>query len=185
MAIASVRPVRCNAGDVAVDRLDQMERRRRVIDMTLGQALAAQAVVLNSTFTQLTYHASTMTIVDQIDRFTRLALEAQGQCRATVETLSVMKNPPVFARQANIAHGPQQVNNGVSPELSPSRAENQETQQIKLLESRDGLDVEIYGRVRPVTPHSMSSALDASWNANVRARFVLACRQTVDTRPGC
>lgn len=51
-----------------------------------------------------------MTIVDQIDRFTRLALKAQGQCRATVETLAAIKNPPVvFARQANIAHGPQQV----------------------------------------------------------------------------
>jgi hypothetical protein len=51
-----------------------------------------------------------MTIVDQIDRFTRLALKAQGQCRATIETLALMKNPPtVFARQANIAHGPQQV----------------------------------------------------------------------------
>ena len=61
--------------------------------------------------------------------------------RATVETLSVMKNPPVFARQANIAHGPQQVNNGVSPELSPSRAGNKETEQIKLLESRHGVDL--------------------------------------------
>ena len=29
-----------------------------------------------------------------------------------IETLALMKNPPVFARQANIAHGPQQVNNG-------------------------------------------------------------------------
>jgi hypothetical protein len=34
----------------------------------------------------------------------RLALRAQGQCRATLETLAVMKSPPtVFARQANIA----------------------------------------------------------------------------------
>jgi hypothetical protein len=36
---------------------------------------------------------------------------AGHQCRATVETLALSKNPPVFARQANIAHGPQQVNN--------------------------------------------------------------------------
>jgi hypothetical protein len=41
-----------------------------------------------------------------------------------------MKNPPVFARQANIAQGPQQVNNGVVnngsahaglPESSPNK----------------------------------------------------------------
>jgi hypothetical protein len=76
--------------------------------------LAAQAVTLNAMFTQLAYQASKMTIVDQLDRFIRLALKAQGQCRATIETLALIKNPPtVFARQANIAHGPQQVNNSV------------------------------------------------------------------------
>jgi hypothetical protein len=82
----------------------------------LEAILTAQAITLNAMFTQLAYHSSKMTIVDQIDRFTRLALKAQGQCRATLETLATIKNPPtVFARQANIAHGPQQVNNGVSP----------------------------------------------------------------------
>jgi len=45
--------------------------------------------------------------------YLRLALKAQSQCRTTLETLAVIKNPaPVaFVRQANIAHGPQQVNN--------------------------------------------------------------------------
>ena len=59
----------------------------------------------------------------------RLALKAQGQCRATLETLAAIKNPPVvFARQANIAHGPQQVNNGVAPERAkgaPAHAHEQ------------------------------------------------------------
>ncbi len=43
----------------------------------------------------------------------RLALKAQSQCRATIESLAEIKNPrPVaFVQQANIAHGPQQVNN--------------------------------------------------------------------------
>jgi hypothetical protein len=42
----------------------------------------------------------------------RYGLRAQAQCRATLETLAAIKNPPtVFARQANIANGPQQVNN--------------------------------------------------------------------------
>jgi hypothetical protein len=44
-----------------------------------------------------------------------MALKAQNQCRMTLETLAAMKHPPVvFARQANIASGPQQVNNGVT-----------------------------------------------------------------------
>jgi hypothetical protein len=59
--------------------------------------------------------------------YLRLALKAQSQCRATLETLANIKNPPtVFARQANIAHGPQQVNNGVP---APSRAGETENPQ--------------------------------------------------------
>ena len=61
----------------------------------------------------------------------RLALKAQGQCRATLETLATIKNPPVvFARQANIAQGPQQVNNTATVECrddQPPRAPNQKT----------------------------------------------------------
>ena len=42
----------------------------------------------------------------------RLALKAQSQCRTTIETLTILKNPTtIFARQANIAQGSQQVNN--------------------------------------------------------------------------
>lgn len=57
------------------------------------------------------------------DRYLRLALKAQGQCRATLETLATIKNPPpvAFVRQANIANGPQQVNNGDA--APPARAE--------------------------------------------------------------
>jgi len=44
--------------------------------------------------------------VDAADTDMRLALRAQSQCRATLETLAAIKNPPVvFANQANIAHG--------------------------------------------------------------------------------
>jgi hypothetical protein len=63
-------------------------------------------------------------------------LKAQSQCRATPETLATIKNPPVlFAKQANIATGPQQVNNGIP---SPSRAREFEKGQSKLLEGQDG-----------------------------------------------
>jgi len=48
--------------------------------------------------------------LDAAERYMRLALKAQGQCRATLETLAVIKNPPLFARQANITSSPQQVN---------------------------------------------------------------------------
>jgi hypothetical protein len=58
----------------------------------------------------------------------RLALKAQSQCRTTLETLAQIKNPPVvFARQANIAQGPQQVNNEMML-AGESRADARETE---------------------------------------------------------
>jgi hypothetical protein len=58
----------------------------------------------------------------------RLALKAQSQCRATVQTLAEIKHPAViYARQPNVTSGPQQVNNGVL-----SRARETETEQSKL-----------------------------------------------------
>ena len=75
--------------------------------------------------------------LDAADRYMRLALRAQGQCRATLEMLAAIKNPSsvAFVRQANIAHGPQQVNNGVPP---PLRAGESEIEPNKLLEATHG-----------------------------------------------
>jgi len=46
--------------------------------------------------------------------YLRHAFKAQAQCRSTLEALAEIKNPrPVaFVKQANIANGPQQINNG-------------------------------------------------------------------------
>ena len=78
--------------------------------------LAGQAVALNAIFAEMARvaHANLFKVPEVVDRYMRLALRAQSQSRATVEALSAIKNPPVlYARQANIANGPQQVNNGV------------------------------------------------------------------------
>lgn len=87
----------------------------RVNRADLGDAeapLNSQAVTLNAVFTNLARRANSTQYIDHFDRYMRLALKAQGQCRATLETLALIKSPAtVFARQANIAHGPQQVNN--------------------------------------------------------------------------
>ena len=55
------------------------------------------------------------------ETYLRLALKAQAQCRATVEALAEIKNPrPVaFVKQANIAQGPQQVNNRIESGADP------------------------------------------------------------------
>jgi hypothetical protein len=54
--------------------------------------------------------------------YMRLALKAQSQARASWESLSKIKNPvgATFIRQANVANGPQQVNNGVPDSGAPA-----------------------------------------------------------------
>ena len=80
--------------------------------------LTAQAHTLDAIFHNLARREQRVEYLNQLDTNLRLALKAQSQCRATLETLAAIKNPqPVaFVRQANISHGPQQVNNGGAAE---------------------------------------------------------------------
>ena len=80
--------------------------------------LMTQAHTLDAIFNELARRAALNMgeYINAMDRYLRLALKAQSQCRATLETLATIKNPPViYAKQANIANGPQQVNNGTAP----------------------------------------------------------------------
>lgn len=88
------------------------------------QMLTAQAVSLNAIYAELARRAAFNMgeYLNASERYMRLALKAQSQCRATLETLAVIKNPPVvFAKQANITNGgPQQVVNGVPSGFQPA-----------------------------------------------------------------
>lgn len=80
--------------------------------------LISQATALNVMFGELTRRAalSRGEYLQTSELYLRMALKAQNQCRLTLETLSTIKNPPgIYAKQANIANGPQQVNNGTMP----------------------------------------------------------------------
>jgi hypothetical protein len=128
---------------VLADVVNQVKRN----DLGAGEALlVAQANTLNAVFVNLAVRAKTTNLLEHFDKYLRLALKAQGQCRATLETLAAIKNPPmVFARQANIAHGPQQVNNSQGPQqvnnclggetADPSRARENGSVQNELLEA--------------------------------------------------
>lgn len=101
--------------------------------------LGGQASALNAIFAELARRGA-MNMGEYIgaaETYLKLALKAQGQCRATLETLAAIKNPPVvFAKQANIAHGPQQVNNGEAVPLA--RAKEIDNQPTELLEHDHG-----------------------------------------------
>jgi hypothetical protein len=76
----------------------------------VGPILANQALALQSLFARLTERALSQSHMSNVEAFMRLALRAQSQCRATLETLSSLnKAPTVFARQANVATN-QQIN---------------------------------------------------------------------------
>jgi hypothetical protein len=94
--------------------------------------LTAQGVTLNAIFANLAYQAKATNSADTSDRCLRLAFKAQSQCRTTFETLALLKNPPVFTRQANIT-SQQIVNNKTM--VATSRAEIPETVQNKLLKT--------------------------------------------------
>ena len=90
-----------------------------VEDMLMNQASALQAV-----FTKLMERGLSTKDKGTLDLLLRYGLRAQSQCRATLETLANVKNPPVvYARQANVTTGPQQVNNGVARASAESKSE--------------------------------------------------------------
>lgn len=100
--------------------------------------LITQAHTLDAIFNELARRAAANMgeYINATDRYLRLALKAQSQCRATLETLAAIKNPPViYAKQANISNGPQQVNNG-SPQ--PVAREEKAIEHNELLEAQHG-----------------------------------------------
>jgi hypothetical protein len=100
-------------------------------DLTHAEAmLINQASSLQALFARLTERAMEQTQMPHLEGFMRIALRAQSQCRATLETLAAIKNPPiVYARQANVTTGPQQINNSMA---APTRAREIETVQTQL-----------------------------------------------------
>jgi len=110
-------------------------------DMSRAETmLTAQAHTLDAIFNKLAQRAINAEFINQLERFLKLALRAQSQSRATWETLSTIKNPPVagYIKQANIAQGHQQVNNRAVSMSAQSRARKNTKPQNELLERTNG-----------------------------------------------
>jgi hypothetical protein len=76
------------AMDLALDRAGDPKAARRM--------LAAQAVALDSVFCELTRRAggNLGTYPEAVDRYLRLAMKAQANARATLETIHRLSEPP-------------------------------------------------------------------------------------------
>ena len=96
-----------------------------VIDgnMTRAEAmLLSQAHTLDALFNSLVMKGLDQSHMPHYEAFMKLAFKAQSQCRSTLQSLSDIKNPSVvYAKQANINNGNQQINNGVT---APRTQEN-------------------------------------------------------------
>ena len=137
--------------DTLADEVEKLENGdlARCEAMLYGQADALQAIFMN-----LARRAAMQEHMKHWEAFLRMALKAQNQCRMTLETLAAIKNPPVvFARQANIAHGPQQVNNAPAPRAL-SRAAKTDSAETELLEANHGerLDTRATGATGGAVP---------------------------------
>ena len=139
------------------DHLDNLSITEMVVSLReLGEAvnrgdlsaaermLSAQAVALNTIFAAMASRAQQNMgkHLGATETYMRLALKAQSQSRATVETLAAIKNPPtVFAQQANINNGgQQQVNVGGAVPMPGQdvHAREKEIEPSKLLETPNG-----------------------------------------------
>lgn len=127
-------------GEVAV-RLSEISKEVSGGDMSrVEYMLIDQAHALQTIFMNFSRRALNQEYQSNLEAFFKMALKAQNQCRMTLETLATIKNPPiVYAKQANVTTGPQQVNNGI-PANSPTvtHAGEIRNQSNELLEVQHG-----------------------------------------------
>lgn len=99
-----------------VEGLTEAVKRTKSGDMSCAdEMLVSQAYALDNLFHVLLTRSAMQLghSLEATETYMRLALKAQSQARTTWESLSKIKNPvgATFIRQANLANGPQQVNN--------------------------------------------------------------------------
>ncbi len=136
------------------------EQTQAVQEKKLGRGeamLTAQAHTLDAMFNTLSRTATeNMNRAAVFESLLKVALRAQAQCRITWEALSAIQNPPLagYVKQANIAHGHQQVNNA-------SRTRENENEPNELLEDREYGPDQWMDQRAPAAAEGVDSAVQA------------------------
>lgn len=120
--------------------VDEMVEKVQAGDLSeIEGMLVSQALSLQTVYASLARRATQQEYMKQYQTYFTLALKAQAQSRATLEALIELKQPrhaPTFIKQANMANGPQQVNNGSTPGAQPiAPAEQSASAPTKLLDA--------------------------------------------------
>lgn len=120
------------------EMIDQLKAQSAAIhndDLSRAESmLIAQAHTLDGLFAKLASHALTSNELGKFERYMKLALKAQSQSRATLQTLGDIKAPKqiAFVKQANIGNQVQ-VNNNTT-----ARARKKQNEPNELLEAHHG-----------------------------------------------
>ena len=134
-----------NAGDdlEVADLVTEMRKAGgEVVAGDMGRVermLVNQAITLDAIFNNMAQRSGKQDSFKGIEVLMRLALKAQAQARSTAEALALLKNPMPYIKQANIAHGHQQINNG----QQATGAGNSQSEPNKLLEAQHGNTLDI------------------------------------------
>ncbi len=101
--------------------------------------LTGQIVALHGVFVDCAMRAqgNMGQYLSAAESYMRLALKAQAQCARTAEVVgNLSAGPTIFAKQANVTTGPQQVNNGMQPSPpAPAPAQEPTNSKNELLEA--------------------------------------------------
>jgi len=153
---ASVLTICQNVDHASVTELvNELKRQSSAIhadDLSRAEAmLTAQAHTLDGLFAKLTTNALASGNLEKLERYMKLALKAQNQARATLQTLVELKAPKrvAFVQQANIGNQVQVNNEGQRARTGKKRkAPN------KLLEANHGewLDTRAEGKAGGADP---------------------------------
>ena len=127
---------------------------------SIEATLTVQSITLDKIFNELARRAA-LNMGEHLaatEIYLRHAFKAQAQCRSTIEALAEIKNPrPVaFVKQANIAHGPQQINNGIQAGKSHAHGNNS----IQSNELSGGSNELLQDTRAPQAPSSANSQLE-------------------------
>ena len=119
--------------------------------------LLSQAHTLDALFNSLVMKGLDQTHTPHYEAFMKLAFKAQSQCRSTLQSLSDIKNPSiVYAKQANITNGNQQINNGVT---APRTQENKNYSN-ELLEHTHGKRLDTRAKSETIGAYSELEAVE-------------------------
>lgn len=162
--------VNASVAQLYLPHLDGADGLRVLMDVMQGHAKAVsagdlshlegmllmQAVALQSMFVDLASRAKRTRHREWQQLHTTLALKAAAQSRQAIEALGELRSPKsvLFAKQANVSNGPQQINNAATPILhsAPARLNGDLPNELLGIRDEERMDARTSGPAGQADP---------------------------------